>query len=317
MRQEIEKRIRKNKPNIADSSVRTYTSIIYNLCSKMNNADPKVFSTSPVKVLDFLKEVEPRIRKTTLAALVVYLGDGDDGKNTSALEKYRHQMMDDIAVYTDHQKKQQRSEKEQENWMEWADVVKLYKQYFKEYSKLLKKKEWNKYERSRVNDLLLLAVYTLIPPRRSEDYCLFKLHNVDKEKDNYMEGKTFVFNTYKTAKKYGRQVVKIPSSLFQIVSLVMNREDWGEYLLRDTRGNKLTPSKLTIALNKIFGKNVSSSMLRKSYLSNKYKNIPLLKDIEETSASMGNSFNVALQSYVKPSAKKDDTTTAIPPSEEK
>ena len=57
-------------------------------------------------------------------------------------------------------------------------------------------------------------------------------------------------------------------------------------------------------LNKIFGKKVSSTLLRKSFLSSKYKNIPLLKDIEDTSNAMGNSLNIALTNYVKPTKRK-------------
>lgn len=302
MREDIEKRIRTNKPNISPSSVRTYGSIVLNLAKKMD-VDPKVFLSSPAKVLTFLKDVPPNLRKTTLASLVVYVGDNDKGGSV-ALQKYRQQMMDDIHTYSDNQKNQTRTEKETANWIDWTDVVKTYKQYSNEYSRLLKKATLNKYEKQRLNDLVLLAVYTLIPPRRSEDYCQFKLKNIDKNTDNYMDGKVFVFNTYKTAKKYGEQKVRIPLKLYSLVKQLSERDDWGDYLIQDTRGGKLTPSKLAIALNKIFGKNISSSMLRKSFLSNKYKNVPALKEMMATAESMGHSFESALESYVKPSSTR-------------
>ena len=58
--------------------------------------------------------------------------------------------------------------------------------------------------------LLLMSGQGGLPPRRSLDYTAFKLDDIS-QKDNYMDGKYFVFNTFKTAKSAGQQ--KILSSV--------------------------------------------------------------------------------------------------------
>ena len=299
---DVAERIRKHKPDITQSSVKTYTSVITNLAKKMDKT-PDYLLQNPKKVMEFLKDVAPQRRKTILASMIVFIGDKGETKGAGAIGDLREMMMNDITVYNDEQKKQNKSEKEEENWIDWADVVKIFKDKWKHDHHLLSKSSLTREEKKRLMDLLLMAVYTLIPPRRSEDFTEFKVYDVDEDADNYMGDKGFVFSKYKTSKKYGKQVVTIPKRLRTIVSAIEKRDDWGKYLLQDTYGNKLTSPKITTALNKIFGKRVSSTLLRKSFLSTKYKNIPLLEDIQETSNAMGNSLGVALSNYVKPTKR--------------
>lgn len=54
---------------------------------------------------------------------------------------------------------------------------------------------------------------------------------------------------------------------------------------------------MTHRLNAIFGKKVSTSMLRHIYLTHKFSNVNL-QDIKDTASAMGNSALMALQ-YVK------------------
>jgi hypothetical protein len=89
-----------------------------------------------------------------------------------------------------------------------------------------------------------------IPPRRSLDYCDFKIKNIDPAL-NYIEKKALVFNRYKTAQPYGKQMVECPPVLLKILKkwISVNQTD---YLLFDTNGGKLSPVKLNQRLNKIF-----------------------------------------------------------------
>ena len=47
--------------------------------------------------------------------------------------------------------------------------------------------------------LLSLLSGVFIPPRRSLDYCEFKIRNINKMNDNYMDANKLVFDIYKTA----------------------------------------------------------------------------------------------------------------------
>ena len=54
---------------------------------------------------------------------------------------------------------------------------------------------------------------------------------------------------------------------------------------------------ITRILNKIFGKNIGSSMLRNMYLSNKYSNV--IDELKSDTKDMGTSVDVALSTYIK------------------
>jgi hypothetical protein len=63
-------------------------------------------------------------------------------------------------------------------------------------------------------------------------------------------------------------------------------------------GTKFSAQNITRELNSIFGKKISTSMLRHIYLSNLYKDVPKLNQMRETAEKMGHDFTTALQ-YVK------------------
>jgi len=62
-------------------------------------------------------------------------------------------------------------------------------------------------------------------------------------------------------------------------------------------GEAIQSNDVTKNLNKTFGKNVSSSMLRNIFLSDKYTDI--VNELGEDTAAMGTSVNVAMSNYIK------------------
>jgi hypothetical protein len=109
--------------------------------------------------------------------------------------------------------------------------------------------------------------------------------NIDTAKDNYIlkqgSKQFFVFNHFKTTSSHGHEQIGIPTTVNTILkkwfSICNN-----DYLLFDTNNNKLTSVKVTQRLNGIFQKNVSTSMLRHTYLSGKYGgSIEMHKNLEK------------------------------------
>ena len=149
--------------------------------------------------------------------------------------------------------------------------------------------------------LLCLISGQYIVPRRLMDYTDLKI--IDDEKNNYYNEKKqlLLFRKYKTEKKYGEQIINIPDKLNRILKAYKKylQKNNIEYFF--TNNDKpLNPSQLNIWINKIFSDainrkiNIGVGGLRHSYLSNKYKNIPALKDMIKTSQQMGHSLNQAL-----------------------
>jgi hypothetical protein len=110
------------------------------------------------------------------------------------------------------------------------------------------------------------------------------------EKDNYIKGRKFVFNTYKTAKTYGQQQVDINPKLFSLLTRWKKMYPQQKYLLETTTGRKLQNNDITRILNKIFGKKISVNMLRHIYISDEIlENMPKLTELEKKAEDMGHS----------------------------
>jgi len=292
MTEQIKDLIIHNKPNISKSSISTYLSILKNLyinVFKDDKFDVSNFDNAD-KILHSLKDLEPNKRKTILAALVVITDN----------KKYRDQMMKDIEEYKSNESNQMKNEKQTESWVDTSEIDEIFKHMEQVVKHLYKKKDLSMIDLQEIQNYIILCVLSgkFIPPRRSKDYVDFKIKGIDQEKDNYINKKSMVFNSYKTAKTYQRQEIPIPSELLKILTKWI-KVNPTEYLFFDSNGNKLTNVKLTQRLNKIFGKKASVNQMRHTYLSNKYQDtIKLNKEMADDMKAMGSSRNQE-QIYIK------------------
>jgi hypothetical protein len=248
--------------------------------SKFNQAD---------KILEHLKTLPPNRRKTILSALVIITDN----------KKYREQMLEDVRDYNKEISKQEKSPQQEANWVTQQEVESMYNSLKKNANMIYKKDSITNADLQVIQNFIILALFNLIAPRRSKDYVDFKIRNVDKDKDNYMEKGKFVFNSYKTAKTYGKQEVAIPRELTTIINkwIKVNPTD---YLLFDSNMNPLTAVKLNQRLNRIFdGKKIAVNALRHSYLTDKYADDMKKKSSMATDMSnMGSSLS-QMETYVK------------------
>jgi len=292
--------IRKKKPNITDSSVNTYNQILTSIAKKLNfhgkELTPKFFNDHQKQIIEILKDKNISTRKTCLSALILICDDN----HSDCIKKYRDLLKLDVDKYNNEKKEQKKSEKQKVNWLSQEQIKKHFDDLKKEVNYIWTKSNPTNKELQRLQDFVILSIYTLVPPRRLKDYIDFKINKIDTKNDNYLKGNTFIFNSYKTSKKYGKQQVKIPPLLRTIINKWTNViKDKSDYLLFSSNFKPLLPAQLTLRLNKIFGKHSSVNILRESYLTDKYSNVPALKEIAKTEQNLGNSFMTALESYVK------------------
>ena len=286
----IKETIKKNRPNIADSSIKTYTSIVSNLykyITKEKEVGDAVafFNKHSKETIKYLKDTEPSTRKTKLAALVVLC------EKQPCVEVYRKQMLDDAHKYNDREKDQEKTDSQRENWIEQDELKSIYNELDKDTRPLLSKSQLKPAEFQRLQNFIILSLYVLQNPRRLQDYTEMKLKNFD-DTDNYINKTKFVFNKYKTSKFSGKEEVSINPKLKFILDKWKKLND-NDYLLVGSTGKKFSSSQLQQRLNAILGKKASVNILRHSFLSDKYKDIDL-RDMEETARSMGHSVNQAM-----------------------
>ena len=280
--------IKQKRPNLNEKSVKTYTSILKTISKDLKFNDVKDFKKTK-EILEHLKNMPGSVRKTRLSALLVITGNGE----------FKEQMLEDINNYNKDKKNGNKNEKEIEAWMTKEEIKKIFNNLKKRASVNYKKGDLKMKELQEIQDFVMLALFTLIPPRRALDYTEMKIKNIDTEKDNYIKNKTMVFNIYKTSKTKGQDKIEIPKELKLILNKWL-RVNPTEYLLFDCKGNKLSSVKVNQRFNKIMNKpNFSVNMFRKVFLTDKYKDtIEKMKNLEEDLEDMGSS-KKQIQHYVK------------------
>ena len=293
----IKEYVHEKRPSLSASSVTTYSSILRSLYTKVfspkdkDDIDMSKFDEVD-HVLDFLKDVPANRRKTILSALVIITGK----------QQYKEQMMKDVKTYSDEIAKQEKSPEQEASWVDTTQVHAVFDELKKDAALLYKKKNLTARDMQQIQNFIILALLggVYIPPRRSKDYCDFRIANLSPQGgDNFLEKNKMVFTSYKTAKTYGRQEIEIPPALRKILKqwIEINPTD---YLLFDSNRRKLTSVKLNQRLVKIFGdRKVGVNALRHSFLTNKFgSTIDLNKQIDDTMTDMGSSPSM-LTTYVK------------------
>jgi hypothetical protein len=264
------------------------------------------FLHDPEKVKATLADKSPMVRRTHYAAAHAALSVKKSPQAIKLTRLYKSLMDDnnkDIAAAAPAEGEP--TAKEAENWMSWDDIIKRRDEIGKDIA------DWTGWTR-----YLLLCLFTMTEPRRNKDYLRMtvvggKNTTVDATKfsseHNYCDinRKRFIFNTYKTAKTYGQQIIDIPPPLLDIIKMYMtfhpgtlagfggaDVDAWSMPLLSGpaVSGQTLREDFITRHLNAALGKKIGCSMLRHIYLSTKFSTVAkIMKDSTATAAAMGHS----------------------------
>lgn len=307
-----------SKALVSDRGVSESTANLYLRTLLMLN-DKKPFTT-----LAFLKKKDAvaakletyadSTKKGILAAIVSILSLYKDKATYKAIYKHFYDLMmskSKEVKEAESARAGEKSEKQKENWSSWEEVKKKEEELYKEAAELMNRKHLTAPEAEKLLQCVVLSLYTKIQPRRNQDYLnmlVVKKWSEDMSADhNYLDltGNQFVFNKYKTAKKYGVQKIAIPSDLLDILVPYLKHNP----LWKESKGKAAVPflvspggvpitalNGITRILNKIFGKKIGSSMLRHIFLSDKYS--ALKDDMAEDAAAMGHSVAEQQNTYV-------------------
>ena len=284
--------------DLTPSSINTYKTKIIKL-----NDD------KPVRNLNFLLDIDkvkkkieplkPNTQRTYYIAICSILNcvinNNQANKNMKKLYIDYSKILDEYNLKLKDQT--DKTETENENWISQDNLKEVYDKIKSNYTK----------NNKAFQDYLILSLYYLNPPRRNKDYSLLKVVTVynDKLPNEYnyydMKNKKFIFNNYKTAKKYNKQEIDVNEELSNIINEYIKelKIKNNDYLLYNLMSNEplLSTNAITLILNRIFNKKIGSSMLRKLYLSNRYsdKSKELIDDVK----NMGTSVATAQNNYIK------------------
>ena len=194
LKKEIQNKLHENRPNLSVGSIKTYTSLLFNLQKRLNDKPNTMgwYKDSEDIIIDSLKEVKDVTKKTILSSYFVLEGR----------DKTQKLMVASAKVVNDNYTKQIKSSKQEDNWISSKDVIDTYEKYKKAKDIIVKKKVITEMELMVLRDYMLLVFYVLNAPRRSLDLAEMKIRNIDKKR-NFIEKNYYVINVYKTSKYRG------------------------------------------------------------------------------------------------------------------
>lgn len=305
---------------VAESTANNY---ITNLLT-LNNKKPfsnLSFLKHKDQILTALTPYAESTRRTFLAGIVSVLSLFKDKPTFGKVYKDYQEILNEKSREAEAEPKNIKTKKQEDNWIEWSEIQKIKNDYADAVKSLTTRKQATIEERNKLLDFIVLCLYTEIPPRRNQDYAVMYVvkkwsPSLPDDRNYYsLEDHKFIFQKYKTAKAYGLNEVDISDNapLLYAINLYLKHHPlkpakMGKTtmfpLLVKTDGSPLSPvNGITRLLNKIFKKNVGSSMLRHIYLTGKYGDI--LEDMEKDSAIMSHSLSQQ-KDYIKNGDKDDD-----------
>jgi hypothetical protein len=222
----------------------------------------KLNDNKPIKNLNFLNNIEnikdkikdfkPNTQRNYFIAIASILKCYLTNNKTKKIETLYNEYSKILDNYNNELRDQtSMSDAENKNWINKDELDKVYNDL----------KSNHKNNKESFQNYLLLSLYYLQPPRRNKDYQLLKIaikyNDMLSNEFNYldMKKKKFIFNNYKTAKKYNKQEVDINDELYQILLSYIKtfKLKDGDFLLNDLKNNQpyTHTNSITLLLNRI------------------------------------------------------------------
>ena len=284
------------KSELSDSTVKLYQTKIAKL-SRLGITD---FSDT-AKVIKLIQSISDNLgtQKTYFQAIAYRYPQYFQPYKATLEDIYTK--LNDLKIKADHNPL---TSKQQESFISWEEIIEVRDTMAKDIQ--IQKNTNSRYTKKQpYKQLLLLSLYTYIPPRRIQDfvdmYCyISRPDSIDTKINYYIQSeKIFIFNSYKTSTIYGSQTVSIPPELYAILDdyiRIYQIED-GSSLLNYSRSQNLSDAigDLFFSLTQ---KRITPDILRHAYCI--FKDTPgrTAKQIRDDSVAMSHSVNMEVD-YVK------------------
>ena len=304
--------LKKSRPNAKESTIKMYSSNLLKL-QKLMDTDNFKFLEKPDNVKDKVSELHFTTQRNYYNAVIVYLMAVRDKKEDPLIEEYV-EIRDTLnKKYEDEQATGVISDKQKNNFVDISEVNKMINDMATEIKnrKIKKKEDLTPKDKSLLQSYILFNIYTRLPMRNDlagmeaiNKRSYNKLSEEDKKEKNYLvvnKNKLFmVLNNYKTSAKYKELDIDIPKDLEKLLRLYIRVNGMG-VLFKSSTGKPLSRNALSQLLlketKKRMGKSISTTMLRKIYLSSKYGKVK--EEMEKDAKVMGHSTEVAQSVYIK------------------
>jgi len=313
--------IKEARPNIKDNSIKMYVSNLEKL-KKLFESDNYDFLKDEKKVLDKLSNLSDNTIRNYLNAILIYLLAINSDKKYDDEIKIYTDLRDDLnKKYEDSQASGNISEKQKENFVDISEVYKMIETMGKEIKekKIKKKEDLSAKDKQLLMVYIIFNIYVRLPMRNDvagmeaiSKRQYNKLTDEEKKEKNYLVvEKTkmkMILNKYKTSKKYEENIIDIPKDLEKLLRLYIRINGMGT-LFKSSTGTPLSRNALSQLLlktsKKYMDKSISTTMLRKIYLSSKYGDVK--EEMEKDAKVMGHSVETGQKYYVKKNGDEEES----------
>lgn len=309
--EEIKQSIQEYKKHLKPSSIDIYYTSIRRL-RQMFETNDNNFLKNPAEIDKKLSNQVPTSRRNNMIAIIAFLESINQTHQYNNIIKDYKQRVD---VYNQEYAKTQTTGeltgRQVKNMVKKEEIEKLMGVLQKQ-TDLLKKKasftQLNSFDKSNLRVWLLFNILTVIPTRL--DYQQMKLISqstykklkIKEDKGNYLLKKqnelSFVFNDYKTNKIYGENIIPIENKqLKKKINLYLKLNNYSNNDIIFPLSRNAISTLLNTKSQEIIGKRVSSQILRKYYVSEKYNNVS--QEQQKDAKNMGHSVGTQQMVYNK------------------
>ncbi len=317
-------KIREARPNVKDNTIKMYVANLNKL--------QKMFDTDNWKFLDNIDNVKKKLeglhytsqRNYFNSIIILLMALNHDKKYDKLIEEYNTIRDEGNKKYQDDNATGVISDKQKENFVELSEIKNMISEMEKEIKskKLKSKPNLTSKEKMLIQVYILFNIYTRLPLRNDvsemtittkRDYN--KLKEDEKKEHNYLVVEKnkmfFVLNQFKTSSKYKELDIDIPKDLEKLLRfyIKVNGLTNGDVLFTSSTGTTLSRNALSQLFiktsKKYLGKSISTTMLRKIVLSDKFADVK--EEQKEMAEITGHSVATMNNVYVK---QKQDKSTS-------
>ena len=311
---ELAKKLREEK-KVAESTANAYIRAMYLLNGKQPYKN-LTFLKNTSAIADLVSKYAESTIKTIYASIVSVLSLFKDKPTYKKIYQHYYDLMMGKSEEAKQNESSDKTQKQTDNWITWDEVQKKVADLREKVAEFKSNKSITSQQYESLLHYLIVSLYTETQPRRNQDYLdmyVAKKQPTETEHNYVVLTKTkptsFIFNKFKTSKKYGQQTLEVPETLANVISEYLKfhplKKNASYKFLVSYDGTPVTAvNAITRVLNKIFGKRVGSSMLRHIFLSTKYD----IKEMEKDANAMGHSVEEQ-KKYMKGSGESTQEVT--------
>lgn len=264
------------------------------------------------EIVEKLQKYKENTKRGYLISIVSVLSMNKDSKAGKKLyDTYYNLLMEKNKTLKEFEKSNVKTESQEKNWDTLDNIKNKQKELSDKVSKFKSNKVLSNLQYNTLLEYVVLSLYVLIPPRRNEYNSMVIIYKTDNrlpDDINYLgfSDRKFVFNKFKNVRKVGSVNMDIPDDLMDVINIYIKFHPLlNGKVLKTTcvpflvyyDGVEFNKSNsITRILNKIFGKHLSSSLIRHITLSDKYGDV--LKDLKSDNNAMSHGISQSLD-YIK------------------